>query len=544
MSTTVLSHLGPATAPLVTAHRGDVEHHRENTLAAVRSAVGARADFVEVDVRVTRDGMVVLLHDSTLARLWEDPRDLSDVAWSDIAVLGRGEDRIPLLADALDLVAGSSSTLLIDMDAVEPAAPSVAVVRQHETAARSTGTTPARVAWCGCLEAVTAVRDLDPEAHVWLPWNRRELPTAELLERIRPAAVNSAYAVLSPALVEAVHAAGALMACWTVDSEDGMRWALALGADAVTTNRLSILRGVIAEGPAAWAAAPRPRHLASEELALAAAVADELAHWAIEYTRGAELGAIAAKANAADHVTDVDVAVEKYVREVIADRLPDHVVVGEELGGTPVAGVPCWYVDPVDGTANLANGVPWTAFSLALAIDHEPLVGVVADVWQGQVFAAVAGYGAELDGERLDLRQGRTTAGQTGDGSAGNSLAGKMVHTELQGHNAWPGMSAFIDALRDSFCTARIMGSGALSVAGPAAERGVGAVIERFSPIDHLASALILREAGGVLLDDDGNATAWPERGGILAAHPDYAAELYALWSSSRSTAKEPDHVV
>jgi fructose-1,6-bisphosphatase/inositol monophosphatase family enzyme len=262
------------------------------------------------------------------------------------------------------------------------------------------------------------------------------------------------------------------------------------------------------------------------ELATAVDVAQELALWANEFTRNADLGDIRTKANAADHVTAVDVAVEEHVRKVVAERLPGHLVVGEELGGSADPGVPCWYVDPVDGTANLANGVPWTAFSLALAVDREPLVAVVGDVWRGQVLAAAAGRGASLDGRRLELPGGPDTG-----------LEGTIVSTELLNHSPWPGMDVFVAGLRDRFCTCRVMGSGTLSLAGPAAGRGAGAVIERFNPIDHLAAALIVREAGGVLLDDDGAQTVWPASGGILAARPEYAAELYDVWSTARAAA-------
>lgn len=54
----------------VVAHRGDPYVHRENTLPSVRSALHKGADVVEVDVRLTRDGVPVLLHDATLERLW------------------------------------------------------------------------------------------------------------------------------------------------------------------------------------------------------------------------------------------------------------------------------------------------------------------------------------------------------------------------------------------------------------------------------------------------------------------------------------------
>ena len=56
------------------AHRGDSWALRENTLPAVRSALAKGAAVVEIDVRLTADGDVVVLHDPTLARLWGDPR--------------------------------------------------------------------------------------------------------------------------------------------------------------------------------------------------------------------------------------------------------------------------------------------------------------------------------------------------------------------------------------------------------------------------------------------------------------------------------------
>jgi fructose-1,6-bisphosphatase/inositol monophosphatase family enzyme/glycerophosphoryl diester phosphodiesterase len=518
-----------------------VEQHRENTIPAVRAAVEAGADFVEIDVRMTRDGRVVLLHDSTLERLWNDPRSIADVDWSEAVSLGDGEHRIPLLTDALDAVAGTGSVLVIDMDEPGPAEPSTAVVHAHVEAARAAGIESARVAWCGNLEAMTRIRDLDPHASIWLPWNRRDLPPRELLARLRPAAVNSDYAVLSRTLVDAVHASGALMTCWTVDSAESMRWALSLGADAITTNRLSVLQTVIAEGPAGWDAAQPPRHLAGDELLMAAAVADELARWALEHTRAADLGTVRTKANAADHVTDVDLAVERHVREVISERLPGHIVVGEEFGGAPEPGVPCWYVDPVDGTANLANGMPWTAFSLALAIDRDPLVAVIADVWRGQLFSAVAGYGAEADGAQLRLTPPDPGAPQQ-DGTRAphqNPLAGTVVATELLGHAAWCGFEAFLPALTDRFCTLRVMGSGTLALAGVALGRGAGSVIARFSPIDHLAAALLVREAGGTLLDERGRETVWPASGGIMAARPEQAGELYKVWARALRAGQE-----
>src|SRR3712207_25853 len=77
--------------PLVIAHRGDSQSVRENTLAAVESAVLAGADAVEVDVQLAADGTLVVVHDDTFERLWGDPRPVASMTWSEIARLGSGD---------------------------------------------------------------------------------------------------------------------------------------------------------------------------------------------------------------------------------------------------------------------------------------------------------------------------------------------------------------------------------------------------------------------------------------------------------------------
>ena len=57
------------------AHRGDSSRYRENTIVAIQSAIDAGAEVVEIDVRITRDGKVIVLHDSNLERLWGITKD-------------------------------------------------------------------------------------------------------------------------------------------------------------------------------------------------------------------------------------------------------------------------------------------------------------------------------------------------------------------------------------------------------------------------------------------------------------------------------------
>ncbi|MDQ6752229.1 MAG: inositol monophosphatase [Actinomycetota bacterium] len=497
-----------------TAHRGDSSNYRENTLAAIRSAITAGADLVEVDVRVTRDGHVVLLHDASLLRLWDLDRNISEVDYALVRGLGSGQERIPLLSEALELFRDSPSRLLIDMEDAAPAAAAAAVVLASGV----------DVSWCGNLDGMRRIRALDPAAPIWLPWSQGVAPPAELMAELMPEFVNSEYVVLNQGMVDRIHAMGARVACWTVDDPEAMRWILGLGVDSITTNQLDRLQITLTEESQAMTPSKLLPRLDGAETLEALTVARELAQWAIEFTRTADPGKVRTKAHPADLVTEVDVAVERHVRAVIERRFPHHNFVGEEMGGNARDGVPCWYLDPVDGTTNFANSIPWTAFSLALAIDRTPLVAVVGDPWRREIFEASAGQGARLNGVELTIpaRNGQS-----------DPLAGAAVLTELAGHLPWPGMIEFLDDLGRRHGILRIMGSATMTVVGIAAGRGAASVIGEFSPIDHLAGTLIVQEAGGIVLDSAGTPNAFPSGGGVVVSAREVADEVYLMWRAA-----------
>src|SRR5205085_1944115 len=88
----------------------------------------------------------------------------------------------------------------------------------------------------------------------------------------------------------------------------------------------------------------------------------------------------ASLANPLDPGTDVDIAVERMFRDLVADRFPDHQVLGEELGGSAAAPPgPCWVFDPIDGTVNYAHGLPIFCASLAFEIDGVAEVAAIYD---------------------------------------------------------------------------------------------------------------------------------------------------------------------
>ena len=207
------------------------------------------------------------------------------------------------------------------------------------------------------------------------------------------------------------------------------------------------------------------------------------------------------KDGVADWVTSTDLAVEGLVRDVLGQRFPDDAIVGEELENAPFApGRPVWYVDPIDGTTNFANGLRWCSFSLALADGAGMAIGIVADVWRAEILSAVRGKGARC---RFSAERALGGGPVPGEGPVrcrrDTSLAGGVVLTELAGTVPWEGMTGLVEALGRQDCATRILGSSALCLASIGAGRASAAVLGRANPIDVAAGALIARESGAVV---------------------------------------------
>ncbi|MFF8452496.1 MULTISPECIES: glycerophosphodiester phosphodiesterase [Streptomyces] len=214
------------------AHRGDPYRVRENTIDSLRSALDRGADAVEIDVRLTRDGVPVLLHDETLRRLWERDRPLRALTAAEVSGLTDG--RVPTLAEALAATEGSR--VMLDL----PGAPDLRAVRRVVDVVRECGARD-RVYYCAGARAMLAVRAADPAAEIALTWTTLAPPRPALLEAVRPRWLNYRFSLVDRALAERVHRGGHLLSVWTPDTRRSMRRLLALGVDSITTNRIGTL---------------------------------------------------------------------------------------------------------------------------------------------------------------------------------------------------------------------------------------------------------------------------------------------------------------
>ncbi|KDD75655.1 inositol monophosphatase [Helicosporidium sp. ATCC 50920] len=206
---------------------------------------------------------------------------------------------------------------------------------------------------------------------------------------------------------------------------------------------------------------------------------------------------------AVDLVTETDRECEALILRRLGAAFPNHAFIGEEssaaAGGPPSPRAltmgPTWMIDPLDGTTNFVHGFPFSCVSIGLVVARRPVLGVVHCPMLGETYTAVEGGGAFLNGapircsERAELRQA-------------------LFVTELGTRRDEAFLEAAMKRIRLVAAATRSMraaGSCALNLCGVAAGRldayfeyGLG------GPWDMAAGAVVLREAGGIVVDPSG----------------------------------------
>ena len=120
----------------------------------------------------------------------------------------------------------------------------------------------------------------------------------------------------------------------------------------------------------------------------------------LEYFRSSHL-CIETKSNEYDVVTAADKASEKIIKGYIHENFPGHGIISEESADEHADSEWRWVIDPLDGTTNFSQGLPTFSVSIALEHNQEAVVGVVFAPYLGELFHAVKGKGAFLNGKPI-----------------------------------------------------------------------------------------------------------------------------------------------
>jgi len=220
------------------------------------------------------------------------------------------------------------------------------------------------------------------------------------------------------------------------------------------------------------------------------------------------------KANSRDLLTLIDPMCEKVIQETVAKAFPSHDFLGEEgvspgkdassaaldtklnSNTTATAGTAgwLWVVDPIDGTTNFVNGIPLCMPSVAATYDGEVVVGVIYDCHRDELFTAVKGRGAYMNGTPIKVGQ----QSDIGDAivAMGSPPGVESMEMSLKG----------VSALMPKVRTIRMLGSAAIMLAWVANGRLTCYWEYDLSSWDIAAGVLLVSEAGGRFSDLQGTA--------------------------------------
>ena len=215
-----------------------------------------------------------------------------------------------------------------------------------------------------------------------------------------------------------------------------------------------------------------------------------------------------------DYVSEVDRQAEEKIIETLLTSFPNHGILAEESGEIEGSEDFRWVIDPLDGTTNYLHGFPH--FAVSIACQHKGRLehGVIYDPIKQELFTASRGDGATLNNRRIRV----TRAGSTQGALLGTGFPFKH-------HNQF---DEFVKIFSEFFTSAsdiRRAGSAALDLAYVAAGRLDGFWESGLNIWDIAAGVLIVREAGGITIDYEGNEN-YLESGKVISGNPKIIGEM------------------
>lgn len=201
------------------------------------------------------------------------------------------------------------------------------------------------------------------------------------------------------------------------------------------------------------------------------------------------------KSSTADLVTKYDKECESTIIKFLQTATPKYLIVSEETKNAElITNEPTWVVDPIDGTMSFVHGMIDCCVSIGLLINREPVVGVVNAPRLHEIFTAVKGRGAFLNGKRISV-------------SPISSLNNAIVLSHYCSRRTKEAVNSMINIHRElnlfPVHSVRCHGSGALDICFVAAGRAEVYFDTETHPWDVAAASVIIREAGGVIHDID-----------------------------------------
>ncbi|MBM4287317.1 MAG: glycerophosphodiester phosphodiesterase [Deltaproteobacteria bacterium] len=218
----------------IMGHRGAKAYEPENTLRSIRRALEMGVQAVEIDVHLSRDGHLVVIHDATVDRTTDGQGRVADLTWEELRRLDAGMgERLPSLEEVVAQVRGRGH-LFVELKDPRAVLPLAAFFQDHDLFAE------AHVIsfW---HPAVKELRRLEPRLHTGVLFVGCPVDPAALARNAAAEALVLNFQYVTPELVQAARNADLMVAVWNIDTIADLRPVLPLSLDYIGSNAPDVL---------------------------------------------------------------------------------------------------------------------------------------------------------------------------------------------------------------------------------------------------------------------------------------------------------------
>ena len=239
---------------LVIGHRGAMGYRPENTMASYAHALELGADWIELDVHLTRDGQLAVIHDDTLDRTTSGTGLVKDHTMAELKQLDAGikfskdyaGERIPTLDEVLKWAAERGT--VVDVEIKNAPLYYAGIERAVVESLDRTGMTERSIVISFDHPAVKRVKALDPRIATGVLYAGRPVDGVTLARQADADALLPQWSYVRAEDVKAAHAAGLAVAPWATSDPEILRKLIAAGVDAIGTNHPDVMRKIVDEG--------------------------------------------------------------------------------------------------------------------------------------------------------------------------------------------------------------------------------------------------------------------------------------------------------
>ena len=226
-----------------------------------------------------------------------------------------------------------------------------------------------------------------------------------------------------------------------------------------------------------------------------------------------QVAVVEEKGSFGDIVTEMDYKAEEVILQKISRAFPDHQIRSEESGDNGKVSDWLWMVDPLDGTNNYAIGIPVFSLSITLMYQQEPVLGVIYEPLVNRLYTTVKHEGSFCNGRRLQVKNRDHLKSGTIGWIQGHKVQNEPKAVELRQHldlHFKRMMRLWAPTLQ--WC---LLAKGDID----------GIVLYNSEGDDLYSGVLMVKEAGGIVMDFEGNEfTGMNEEPYLIACHPDNKA--------------------